>query len=351
MELIFSSEERFRAAYRVKLGRMLQSSPGGPDARLAAFILACANAYFDEELLPALEGDLRHAFTRLRDHYAALFTDGQVVEERLAEDLLVFLKIALVGMENLKVAEYRNLDRWRLQFNHLRSFRPQRSAARPVTSIHQPFNEHQFYYDPALCERESFWSGDLAGKRAHLLYNKYPFARLHALLIPEPERKHRQILDQDMHNWIWKVTERLGRGLPGFGIGYNAIGTFASVNHLHLQTFVEPRGMPITWDCWAHNNGQESYPLACRAFSTPEESWKWLDDIQQADRHSYNLLYAPGRVYAFERKRQGTYRHARWTSGFAWYEVSGGAITFSREAFESLTTEQLLKEYQKLACN
>jgi hypothetical protein len=343
MESVFSSETCFRTAYRRKLKETLVAETG-----LAAFILACANAYFDSEILADLSAPLQNSFTRLRSHYAALFVDGQLVEERLAEDLLVFLKMALAGMENLKVAETRSLGRWQLQFNHLRSFRPQRAAARPVASLHQPFNEHQFYYDPGLCERENFWSGSLEGKNASLLYNKYPFARLHALLIPEPERRRPQYLERDMHGWAWRVTERLGESLPGFGIGYNAIGTFASVNHLHLQTFIEPHGMPVTWDCWGHNGGPEQYPLACQVFSSAQDAWEWIDSMHQVDRNSYNLLYTPGKVYAFERRRQGTYRHARWTSGFAWYEVSGGAITFCREDFNTLTAEMLMKEYNKL---
>lgn len=344
MDAIFSSETSFRAAYRHKLQKML----GGADAGLAAFILVCANAYFDGEILIDLSGALSDSFLRLRSHYAALFADGQLVEERLAEDLLVFLKMSLAGQENLKVAETRSLGHWQLQFNHLRSFRPQRTAVRPVTSLLQPFNEHQFHYDAGLCDRESFWSGSLEGKNASLLYNKYPFARLHALLIPEPERHRPQYLDREMHEWAWLVTERLGERLPGFGIGYNAIGTFASVNHLHLQTFIEPRGMPVTWACWEHNGGREPYPLACQVFTAAEEGWAWIDNIQRADRNSYNLLYTPGTMYAFERKRQGSYRHARWTSGFAWYEVSGGAITFCREDFNTLTEEMITKEYNKL---
>ena len=344
----FSSESQFRATYRAKLSSMLHTSINARDFGLSTFILVCANAYFERDILSAMDNDLRKAFINIREKYFRLFAEGQILDERYAEDLLVFLKISLVGLEQLRVTEQRRLEDWTLQFNHIRSFRPQRSAARAVPSIDVPFNENGFHYDAALCERESFWSGDLASKNVSLLYNKYPFARLHALLIPEPERKQRQYLDQENHTWAWEVTGMLGENLPGFGMGYNSLGTFASVNHLHFQTFIEPRGMPVTNSLWKHNGGEKEFPLACTVFDTSQAAWRWMKRIYDQNSTSFNLLYTPGRLYCFERKRQGTYRHARWTSGFAWYELSGNIITFSREDYSALTAERVEKEFKKL---
>jgi hypothetical protein len=344
----FSSESQFRATYRNKLSAMLHANPNTRDFGLSTFILVCANAYFERDILSEMDTDLRRAYINIRERYFRLFADGQIVNERFAEDLLVFLKISLVGLEQLRVTEQRQLGEWTLQFNHIRSFRPQRTAARAVASIDIPFNENAFHYDAALCERESFWSGMLAGKNVSLLYNKYPFARLHALMLPEPERKQRQFLERDNHAWAWQATQEMAQGLPGFGMGYNSVGTFASVNHLHLQTFVEPRGMPVTNSIWKHNGGEKQYPLPCTVFDSWEASWAWMEWIYRQKIHSFNLLYTPGKVYCFERKRQGTYRHARWTSGFAWYELSGNMITFSREDYISITPEQIEKEFKKL---
>lgn len=344
----FLSENQLRVAYRARLSALLQNPPAARESALASFILACANAYFDGEVLATLAPSLQAAFDNLREAYTGLFAAGQVVDERYAEDLLVFLKMTLVGLDHLQVTEHRRINGWDVQFNHLRSFRPQRAAARPVASIDLPFNEHGFYYDPELCERESFWSGSLEGKQAFLLYNKYPFARLHSLLIPEPERRQRQFLEREYHDWAWQAVSQLGRDLPGFGLGYNALGTFASVNHLHFQTFLDPQGMPVTWPTWQHNGGFRPYPAAVRVFASPVDSWPWIAAIHRRNTTSYNLLFTPGRLYAFERRRQGTYRHSRWTSGFAWFEMSGGLITFTREDYQTLTTEQVRKEYEKI---
>jgi len=344
----FKSEQNFLDDYRNQLTLLLREKGNTSDFGLSAFILVCANAYFDHDVLDELGSDLKKSFLKIRKKYSRLFTEGQILNERNAEDLLVFLKIALIGMEQLKVAEIRSLDEWTLQFNHIRSFRPQRTASRAVASINIPFNENSFHYDDALCRRESFWSGPLMEKNTYLLYNKYPFARLHALLIPEPNKKIRQYLDREYHQWAWKVTESIAHDLPGFGLGYNSLGTFASVNHLHFQSFIQPRGMPVESNVWRHNGGHKEYPLECMAFNNFEESWRWMERIYKQDTTSFNLLYTPGRLFGFERKRQSTYRHASWTSGFAFYELSGNMITFSREDFSGLTIDQIEKEFKKL---
>lgn len=344
----FTSENQFRVIYRDKLSSMLRANSSSRDFGLSSFILVCANAYFERDILSELDTDLRKAFINIREKYFRLFAEGHILDERHAEDLLVFLKIALVGLEQLRVTEQRPLGKWTLQFNHIRSFRPQRTAARSVPSIDVPFNENSFHYDEALCARENFWAGPLAGKNVSLLYNKYPFARLHALLIPEPERKQRQFLDRENHEWAWNTTMTLANGLPGFGMGYNSLGTFASVNHLHFQTFIEPLGMPITSNVWKHNGGHVEFPITCTVFDSWQASWHWMERIYKHNTTSFNLLYSPGKIYCFERKRQGTYRHAHWTSGFAWYELSGNIITFSREDYSALTTDRIEKEYKKL---
>lgn len=344
----FLSEKHLRAAYREKLAAMLEHPPAARETALANFILVCANAFFDAEIHTALSEGLHTAFSQLHAVYTDLFARGQVVEERYAEDLLVFLKMALVGLDRLQLTEHRQVDGWQVQFNHLRSFRPQRAAARLVPSIDLPFSEHTFFYDSELCERESFWSGNLEGKRAYLLYNKYPFARLHALLIPEPEHRQRQLLNEDYHTWAWQAVRSFARDIPGFGLGYNALGTFASVNHLHFQTFIEPRGLPVSWPMWRHNGGMVPYPAQCRVFDSCVESWEWLNAIHHRNVTSYNLLYMPDRLYAFERRRQGTYKHSRWTSGFAWFEMSGNLITFSREDYQTITLDQIQREFLRL---
>lgn len=345
---IFASERSFWDAYRNKLALLLREEEEAPDFGLGAFVLVCANAYFNSEVLHALEPDLRQSYERLRALCADFLSHGRLFDDRYAEDFLVFLKMALVGLERLQITEHRQVGDWNVQFNHLRSFRPQRSAAHPVASIDLPFSDRLFYYHTRILERESFWCGELNNKNACLLYNKYPFARLHSLLLLEPERKLRQLLDAEMLAWAWETVQYLSTSLPGFGLGYNSLGTFASVNHLHFQTFIEPGGMPVTSRHWKHNGGVAEYPLPCQVFEDCQSAWDWMEAIHSRDIASYNLLITAERIYGFERRRQGTYSHSKWTSGFAWFELAGNMLTFSRDDFENFSQEQVTREFEKI---
>jgi hypothetical protein len=345
---IFDSEASFWDAYRRKLALLLREEENAPDFGLGAFVLVCANAYFNHEVLSALKPDLQDSYERLRALCADFLSQGRLFNDRYAEDFLVFLKMALVGLENLQTTEHRQVGHWNVQFNHIRSFRPQRAAAHPVASIDLPFSDRLFYYHPRILERESFWCGELNGKYASLLYNKYPFARLHSLLLLEPERKLRQFLDAEALDWAWQTVESLSASLPGFGLGYNSLGTFASVNHLHFQTFIDPGGMPVMKSHWRHNGGKDEYPLPCRVFEDPHLASAWMEEIHRRDQTSYNLLITPGRMYGFERRRQSTYIHSKWTSGFAWFEVSGNMLTFSKDDFYAFSAEQVTREFEKI---
>jgi hypothetical protein len=348
---IFASEESFWDAYRHKLALLLREEEDAPDFGLGAFVLVCANAYFNGEVLSALAPELNQSYERLRALCADFLSHGRLFNDRYAEDFLVFLKMALVGLERLQITEHRQVGNWNVQFNHLRSFRPQRSAAQPVASIDLPFSDRMFYYHARILERESFWCGDLNGKNSCLLYNKYPFARLHSLLLLEPERQLRQFLDAEMLAWAWETVHSLSSSLPGFGLGYNSLGTFASVNHLHFQTFIEPGGMPVTSSHWKHNGGVEEYPLPCRVFEDWQSAWDWMEEIHLRDKTSYNLLITSEQIYGFERRRQGTYSHSKWTSGFAWFELAGNMLTFSKDDFDSFSAEQVAREFEKIRIN
>ena len=63
----------------------------------------------------------------------------------------------------------------------------------------------------------------------------------------------------------------------------------------------------------------------------------------------YNLLYAPGNLFVFPRKKQGTYVQPNWTSGFTWHEMAGGMITFNRDDYDGLTEQIITAELAALA--
>lgn len=339
---IFASEDEFRATYLHHL-KMLLKDEGN---ELGSFILVCANAYYDPTILDALENELQGRYEKLIKKYKDLFAHGYTVNVN-EEDLLVFLKLAIVGLEALQATEQRDLDHWQVQFNHLRAFRPRRMAQVTIQSIRSPFEERAFNFKKPFLAKECFWEGTLNKYVTSLFYNKYPFAQLHALLVPDKHKGLPQILDEAYHTWAWNVAQ--GMEIPGFAIGYNSLGAFASVNHLHFQMFIESKGLPVMRGYWKHNGGDKIYPISCQIFDSPIESWKWIDQIQQQDTEAYNLLYVPGKVYSFKRKRQNTYEQAPWTSGFAWREMSGSIITFNKNDYETLQAAWIEKEFYQLS--
>jgi len=337
----FTSTYAFRQAFESGLSELLNRGGLGP------FILVCANATFDPRVHGATAAGLQSLYDELRDRYVADLAAGRAIQE-VEEDLLVFLKIQAVGLDALKPTESRRAGKWELQFNHLRSFRPKRITTRVPDGIRADFDEGAFHFNKGFMQKEAFWAGELGGKDATLYYNKYPFVDLHGLLVPERERRLPQFLTEEHHGYLWALTVELAQTLDGVGFGYNSVGAFASVNHLHFQMFLKPEGFPVADVAWQHNGGNLPYPAQCMAFESAEAAWRCIGGLH-ARQIPYNLLYTPGRLYLFPRRKQGTYAQPGWTSGFTWHELAGGMIAFNREDYEGLDATAIEGELAALA--
>lgn len=337
----FASLDSFQQAFINGLTALLKKGGLGP------FILVCANASFDRRVHAATREDLQALYEALRDEYVAALAHGRPIEV-VEEDLLVFLKLHTVGFDKLQQTETRFAGPWEVQFNQLRSFRPKRIAAQVPQSLHVPFDEAGFHFNKPFMLKEAFWGGDLLGRHATLYYNKYPFVDYHGLLVVEREKKHPQFLLEAHHHYMWQVTQEWTRIFAGVGFGYNSLGAFASVNHLHFQMFVKPEGLPVMHKMWLHNGGSEPYPAVCETFYEPGDAWRYLHELHQKNQ-PYNLIYGNNCVYVLPRKKQGTYPQPEWTSGFAWLEMAGGMITFNRESYLSLSPDAISHELAKLS--
>ena len=335
-----SSLDEFRQVYAHGLTRVLEGE------KLGGLILACANIKFAPKVLAEFSPDLEAPFERFDRQYQKLLSQGMPLPDS-DDDLLVFLKILCMGLEQLGTTEHRVVGEWEVQFNHIRSFRPRRTAQNPVEGIRKPFNKNGFHFNKPFLRIERFWQGKEAGIELDLFYNKFPFADFHALLVPDPAKEMEQFLSEEYHKFIWKFTQELSTQLPGIGFGYNSYGAFASVNHLHFQMFIRDKVLPVVNNIWQHNAGPRDYPSTCKRFDSPDESWNYIEMLHRK-KIAYNLLYIPGRVYCFPRRNQGTYKQHQWTSGFAWYEMSGSMITFNREDYEALEENMIVKEFSGL---
>ena len=337
----FATLESFQLAFTSGLSGLLQKGGLGP------FILVCANASFDKRVEAATAEGLAALYHALSTEYVDALSSGKPIQA-VEEDLLVFLKLHAVGFARLQATEIRQAGLWEVQFNQLRSFRPRRITTQVPQSLHSPFDEAGFHFNKPFMQKEAFWAGKLSGRHATLYYNKYPFADFHGLLVPERESCLPQFLTEAHHFYLWQATLDLSRTLHGAGFGYNSLGAFASVNHLHFQMFVQPAGLPVMHAEWQHNGGGRPYPTHCAAFDTPAAAWGYLSELHKNDT-PYNLLYSKDRLYIFPRRKQGCYAQPDWTSGFAWHEMAGGMITFNRESYASLDHLSITQELAKLA--
>lgn len=337
----FSSSQSFQSAFASGLSGLLQQGGLGP------FILVCANASFDPRVETATADGLAKLYLALSEEYTDALANGKTIQA-VEEDLLVFLKLHAVGFDKLKPTEIRRAGPWEVQFNQLRSFRPKRITTRVPESLHVPFDEAGFHFNKGFMQKEAFWAGELHGRHATLYYNKYPFVDFHGLLVPERESCLPQLLTEAHHFYLWEATLSLAHTLPGVGFGYNSLGAFASVNHLHFQMFVKPKGFPVMHAGWRHNGGDAAYPAQCATFNLAGAAWEYLSQLHQHNT-PYNLLYTPGKLYVFPRKKQGTYDQPDWTSGFTWHELAGGMITFNHEDYEHLDEAAIQRELLALS--
>lgn len=335
----FTSLEHYRSSFEARLRRMLD------EPTLGAFILVLANASFD----PAMHARFRRGLAAAFARWCEASDAGEPESLGAApDDRRVFERLRTFGFDDLGSTRWRQLGPWQLQFNPLRAFRPPRMSHAAVRVIRRPFDPNGFHFDKPFLKPEVLWEGRLSGLEARLLYNKFPFAELHGLLVPEPSAGRPQYLDRAVHDWVWRLADECAENLPGSGFGYNAYGAFSSVNHLHFQHYVRTDGVyPIEQPYWRHNGGMTDYPLHVEALADPETAWRHITQ-RQADNRPFNLIYRPHRVYIVDRAFQGSYRHSDWTGGFAWSEVAGAVTLYERAAFEGLTEGSLEAEFARM---
>lgn len=322
------------------LAAMLENHRG-----LGVYILVLANSAYDSKLWAQLAPALAKRHAELAAGITESLRRGQKLDEP-DDDVLVFLKLHAIGLEHVNTLESRRAGPWEVMFNPVRALRPPRISGMKFEGLLRAFDPTGFHFNKPFLAKEILWQGDLAGKPARLLYNKFPFARLHGLLVPEPLRQAPQFLTPELHGWAWDLCAE--SGVPGFCLGYNSYGAGASVNHLHFQSFVPDNPLPLQDARFAHNGGSESYPLPCQRFTDPVESWLELDRLHQRNT-PYNLIYSQGCLHLVARVPQDSSKLDAQSRGHGWSEMAGAVTLFSRGVFESLSAAKFEKELSSFA--
>lgn len=296
----------FKARFATGLKHML--TPDG----LGAFILVLANSMQDQELFALLNDDLNHTFDSLK----SLDPTGP------EDDLSVFAALAATGIQGFSGWEYHTLSPWELVVNPLRSLRPARVSSEVFREIQQPFDPARFHFNKPFLRPEILWEGDWEGVPMRVLYNKFPFAPWHLLVVPEPEQTLPQFLTQTHHARMMALVTGQADALPGLGMAFNSLGAYASINQLHFQGFVREAPFPIELPRWQHNGGGDEYPLECWHSDSLQDSWQRIAALHQANQ-PYNLLYRANGCYILPRQGQGMVELPAWAQGIAWHEICG----------------------------
>ena len=295
--------------------------------RLAGYILCAANAAAD----PAVRAALGAALDEQGRHHARCFArDG--CADAGEEDRTVFAGMQELGEAALAPTQVRQAGPFEVQFNRLRALRPPRVSRLAPDSLYRPFDPDGFHFNRPFMLEERFWEGDLGGRTVSFYYNKYPFARYHALLVPTREAGLPQYLDRETLVWIWEQVSQAAAGLPDLLLAYNAFGACASVNHLHFHLLRRDTPLPAMV--------AETWPVAIRTFTSPEAAWDAIETLH-AESIGYNLLLAPGRIWILPRRRQGSVPLPSWSTGFTWYEMAGGVVTTREADYAALTADAI----------
>ena len=327
----FASSATLEPAFAEGLAAMLDQHAG-----LGVYILVLANAAYDPALWERLSPALSARHEELAATLKATLRSGRKLSEP-DDDVLVFLKLHAIGFEHLQPLESRSTGPWEILFNPIRALRPPRTSGLKFETLLCPFDPASFHFNKPFLAKEIFWEGELAGKAARLLYNKFPFARLHGLLVPDPLRQMPQYLTLEQHGWAWNLCAE--SNVAGLCLGYNSYGAGASVNHLHFQSFVRAQPLPVQDGRFIHNGGNTPYPLPCLRFTDAASAWYQLDQLHQSNT-PYNLIYSPGYLHLVARVPQDSARLGEPIRGYGWSEMAGVVTLFSREAFDQLSTAE-----------
>ena len=299
-----------------------------------AFILVLANSMQDHELRNGLKHELDANFKAIQSgvRRGTLFLT--------ADDLAVFEAIEATGIESFSCWQLQNKAEWELVYNPMRALRPVRVSNEIIDSIKQPFDESSFNFNKPFLQPEKLWQGRWHETDLRVLYNKFPFASCHLIIVPDPEMNMPQYLTNDYHSMMWSLVEQQQSVLPGFAAGYNSLGACASVNQLHFQSFVRAESLPIERQKWKHNGGDDDYPMHCHVSDSVRHSWELIDECHN-NNQPYNLLYRPGRCYVMPRKIQGSESVARRVRGAGWIEECGVFNVSDYTELESVSADEI----------
>ncbi len=305
--------------------------------QVGSYILALANALTNSNLYQQLDQDLQTALHNLKQQAVNAPDDDLQVFSQLIEPKTPFPSLA----ENKRVGV------WQVSLNPIRAYRPARNAQQKINSIYKPFDQNAFHFNKPFLQKEMLAEIHYQNKKIKLFFNKFPFSKFHLLLLLEPEKQQAQLLNRDSLSYMSHLAEQIDDKTHYQYLAYNAIGAFASVNHLHFHYNLLDYPLPIFDPQWQHNGGNKAYPLRVYVFNNASDAWHFIDELHQQDI-CYNLILHKNKILVIPRKFQGDYPVSSWLQNIAWFELSGVFTLADSKQFELIRENTLFTELEKL---
>lgn len=328
------SEQQFKHSFNQGLVELLSSSQSA-----GAFILSLANFIQHPNLFEANKSLIYDAYAQIALRYQNAITSAIKLSDA-PDDIAVMNSIIHIGIENIKASDVRETgeENWSIYFNQLRSFRPERMSSQKAESINVKFDSGSFNFNKPFLRKEIFLEQELNNKQVSLLYNKFPFADFHGLLVIGREKEYNQYLTEDIFHYIWSVYLKLKKNIPNQVVSYNSLGAGASVNHLHFQTCIYTKVLSVSSKRWRHNGGGYEYPAECMVFNNEKEAWDFIANLQKTNT-PFNLVFINQVLYCLPRKLEAVINEKIPQIG--WFEMAGSFSIADEDTFQSLQSSQI----------
>ncbi|MDH5446498.1 MAG: DUF4922 domain-containing protein [Gammaproteobacteria bacterium] len=342
---VFSSSTLYTQAFEESLINILSYKTAN------TFILACANFIQHPEMLNYNSSQLKEAFNYIEKDFLECQNNNQVPDGS-PDDIQVMNKIIEIGFNNLepiqsKEIEYKN-SYFLINYNQLRSFRPERMSTVKNIQLDTNFNASGFHFDKPFLKKETFSAGEINGRHISLLYNKFPFVKYHALLVIDKENHNKQYLTKEYLDYVFSLQNHFHNNLPELVIAYNSLGAGASVNHLHFQVFLETQALPISSNMYKHNGGEMDYPASCLFFSDQNSCWSFIKKLH-ANNTPYNLLFKNNKIYCLPRNMNHCDHSYLNLSTCGWSEMAGVFNLPNKDSFTAINSDKLTEVMQLLS--
>lgn len=250
----------------------------------------------------------------------------------------------------------------------IKQFNPKRGGKRPrqmdTAQLNQPFDPNAFHFDsPKMNPQEILAEGCLLGDvEVDYVANVNPFGQGHVLITPERKKHHNQFFIPQAAKAAFRTLRTIGGRLK---IGFNSVGAFASINHLHLQALPYHSEMFPVEAAFEQEGSKEllierggvrlwhltGWPIKPFVIEGPDENSMVTDlmkivDVLHNANQPYNLLFTLSpeghfRVFIFPRQPE---RSSPFGTGLAFFEVAGEFLFVQPEG---VSYEEAKALYQK----